>query len=159
MAQSHKKSDDGAGKSHHDDSTNSREGADIDKGSTALSKFVSMLQRFGFPAGMFPLSGVEEFGFVEKSGVWWIRQKARHEHEFQIAKLVVYMKEISGRIQENKIVDFKGWKMKQVMNKDLFLSLAFKEVWLDDPPSGLIHFRNSNGDVESFPIEAFAVGQ
>jgi hypothetical protein len=135
----------------------------VTKGSEALPKLLEMFEKFGFPAGLFPFQYVDEFGFVENLGVWWVHQKASIEHEFVIAKeVVVYKKSMSGKIEKNKIVDLKGWKMKSALNKDLFLSVPFHEVWLDDPPSGLIHFKTYNkkhdATVKSIPIEAFTYG-
>lgn len=146
-----------------------REGAEIVRGAEALSKFGAVLQKFGFPAGMFPLPSVDEFGFVEKTGAFWIKQPGgRHEHTFPRAKeVVVYMADVSGRIQQGKITRLKGWKMKPVHHKDLFLSASATEVWLDDPPSGTIHFhvarkakkssaKASSHVKESFPLDVFA---
>jgi len=38
----------------------------------------------------------------------------------------------------------------------MFLPLSAKEIFLEDPPSDKIHFRNTQGIVESFPREVFA---
>ena len=148
-----------------------REGAEVVRGAEALSKFVTVLQKFGFPAGMFPLPSLDEFGFVEKTGLFWIKHsmgpRGRHEHTFPRAKeVVVYMADVSGRIQQGKMTSLKGWKMKPVHHKDLFLSASATEVWLDDPPSGNIHFhivrkskkstKASTPVKESFPLDVFA---
>lgn len=144
-------------------SSNEREGAEIVTGTEALPKFVALLQGFGFPGGMFPLPSAEEFGFVEKTGFFWIKQPGRHEHTFPMAKvLVVYHAEVSGRIKKGKITTVKGLKLKHVENKDLFLAASASEVLLDDPSSGKIHFKTSGGKhptEESFPVEVFAAGQ
>lgn len=147
-------------------SADERAGAEIVTGSEAMSKFVAVLQQFGFPAGMFPLPSLEEFGFVEKTGFFWIKHPGRHEHLFPLAKeVVVYMQDVSGRIHKGKMTSLKGWKMKPVDHKDLFLSAAATEVWLDDPPSGNIHFhvvrkasssKASAAVKESFPLDVFA---
>ncbi|KAG0589677.1 hypothetical protein KC19_1G039100 [Ceratodon purpureus] len=144
-------------------SSNEREGAEILKGAEALPKFVTLLQGFGFPGGLFSLPSVEEFGFVEKTGFFWLKQPGRLEHTFPMAKvLVVYHAEVSGRIQKGKMTTVKGLKLKYLENKDLFLAASASEVWLDDPPSGKIHFRTSGGKhptEESFSVEVFAAGQ
>lgn len=147
-------------------SSDEREGAEIVTGAEAVSKFAALLQKFGFPAGMFPLPNLDEFGFVEKTGFFWIKHPGRHEHMFPLAKeLVIYMQDVSGRIQKGKITTLKGWKMKQSDNKDLFLSASATEVWLDDPPSGKIHFhvarkesasKRSSAVKESFSLDVFA---
>lgn len=147
-------------------SVDEREGADIVTGAEAFSKFAAVLQKFGFPPGMFPLPNLNEFGFVEKTGVFWIKNSGRYEHVFPLAKeLVVYMQDVSGRIQRGKITGLKGWKMKPSDNKDLFLSASATEVWLDDPPAGKIHFhiarKQSSAHAsavvkESFPLSVFA---
>ena len=143
-------------------SSTEREGAEIVTGAEALPKFIALLQRFGFPGGMFALPGIEEFGFVEKTGFFWIKQPKREEHTFTMAKeLVVYDAEVSGRIRKGTMTTVKGLRMKHVENKDLFLAASASEVWLDDPP-GKIHFRTGGGKhptEESFPVEVFAAGQ
>lgn len=138
----------------------SRDGATISTNADALTMFFSMLQRFGFPAGMFPLQSIEEFGFVEQNGVWWLKQKEKVEHKFAMVKHnAVYMKEISGQIAKGRIQNLEGFKMKPVMDTKLFLAQSAKVIWLDDPPSDKIHFKPARGPVETFPIDAFAAGQ
>lgn len=141
-------------------SSTEREGAVIVTGAEALAKFAALLQGFGFGGGMFPLPGVEEFGFVEKTGFFWIQQSKRLEHTFPMAKLlVVYHAEVSGRIQKGKMTTLKGLKIKHEENKDLFLAATASDVWLDDSPSGKIHFKTGGGKsaiTESFPVEVFA---
>jgi len=141
-------------------------GAEIVMGTEAMNKFVVVLQKFGFPIGMFPLPSVDEFGFVEKTGFFWIKLPRRYEHLFPMAKeVVVYMQEVSGKIRKGKIITLKGWKMKPIDHKDLFLSTSCTEIWLDDPPSGKIHFQivrkasssKSSNVVESFPLDVFVV--
>ena len=134
-------------------------GVEVITGESAFPAFLSFLRRFGFPASMFPIPGVDEFGLQENTGIWWIRLKRRYEHEFHNAeRLVVYMREVSGRIEQGKIVDLKGWKMKQIKNQELLLPVSAKEMWVDDR-TGLVHFKNAKRNVEVFPLEAFAPGQ
>jgi hypothetical protein len=135
------------------------EGVEVITGESALPAFLSFLNRFGFPASMFPIPGVDEFGLQEKTGIWWIRLKRRYEHEFHNAeRLVVYMREVSGKIQQGKIGSLKGWKMKQIKNQELLLPVSAKEMWVDHR-TGSVHFKNAKTDVESFPLQAFAPGQ
>ena len=68
------------------------------------------------------------------------------------------MREVSGRIEQGKIVDLKGWKMKQIKNQELLLPVSAKQMWVDDR-TGLVHFKNAKRSVEVFPLEAFAPGQ
>lgn len=134
-------------------------GVEVITGESAFPAFLTLLHRFGFPASIFPIPSVDEFGFQEKTGIWWLRLKRRYEHEFHNAeRLVVYMREVSGRIQHGNIVDLKGWKMKQIKNQELLLPVSAKEMWVDDR-TGLIHFKNAKRVVESFPLQAFAPGQ
>lgn len=143
------------------DNSLSRDGATISTNADAvLTMFVSILERFGFPTGLFPLQGIEEFGFVEQNGVWWLKQKERVEHRFpMVNQIAVYMKEISGQIQKGRIQNLDGFKMKSVVDTKLFLAQSAKVVWLDDPPSDKIHFKPARGPVETFPVDAFAAGQ
>lgn len=149
-------------------SVDEREGAEIVTGAEASNKLAAVLQQFGFSASLFPLPSVSEFGFVEKTGFFWIKHPGRHEHTFPAAKIMlVYMQEVSGKLQKGKMMALKGWKMKPIDNKELFLSSSATEVWLDDPPSGNIHFhiarktssmshKPSPPVKESFPVDVFA---
>lgn len=142
------------------DNNLSRDGATISTGADALTMFASILQRFGFPIGMFPLQSIEEFGFVEENGVWWLKQTEKVEHEFPMVKQsAMYMKEISGQIQKGRIQNLKGFKMKPIVDRKLFLAQSTKAIWLDDPPLNKIHFKPAQGPVETFPVDAFVAGQ
>ncbi len=130
---------------------------DVIKGPAALPKFLLLLEEFGFPPGMFPLRCVEEFGFDRSSGRWWLRLKTRCEQEFQSANSMVFCEEqMSGRIQKGKILDLNGWKMKPIVHKTLYLSVSYRELWVDDDTTfGKIHFKDCKGFVQSFPLQAF----
>jgi hypothetical protein len=130
---------------------------DVIKGPAALPKFLLLLEEFGFPPGMFPLRCVEEFGFDRSSGRWWLWLKTRCEQEFQSADSMVFCEEqMSGRIQKGKILDLNGWKMKPIVHKTLYLSVNYRELWVDDDTTfGKIHFKDCKGFVQSFPLQAF----
>lgn len=136
--------------------SSSENGVDIYFGVEALAKFESLIERFNFPKGMFPLINVEEFGIDQKINAWWLKLKEKYEHEFEGAKQIfIYMKDVSGKINKGKLFDVKGLKIKRLENKEMFLPLSTKEIFLDDPPSGKIHFKNAQGIIESFPTKAF----
>nr|PNR60090.1 hypothetical protein PHYPA_002883 [Physcomitrium patens] len=129
---------------------------EVTNGIEAIAKFNTLIEKFSLPKGIFPLLNVEEFGFDPQVNTWWLKLKKKCEHEFNNAKqIVVYMQNISGKIQKGKIFDLKGLKLKSNVHKELFLPVSAKGIFIDDPPTEKIHFENAHGNVESFSIEAF----
>lgn len=120
-----------------------------------LKMAVSLLEEFGLPAGLLPLEDVIEVGFVRSTGYMWILQKKKVEHNFKlISKLVGYSTEITGYVVQKKIKKLKGVKAKELM-----LWPPVSEIFIDDPPTGKIHFKSLAGITKTFPVEAFAAGQ
>lgn len=131
-------------------------GPEVHYGVEALAEFQKLITNFNIPKQLFPLVGVEEFGINRGTSEWWFKLKEKYIHEFASAKqMFTYMKNVSGKIQKKKLFDIKGIKMKRVENKEMFISLSAKEIFIDDASSDKIHFKNAQGSIESFFIKAF----
>ncbi|KAF2286109.1 hypothetical protein GH714_010437 [Hevea brasiliensis] len=74
-------------------------------------------------------------------------------HKFKmIGKLVSYDTEVTCYIEPNKIKKLKGVKA-----KELIFWTPCGDIFVDDPPTGKVHFRAIGGLTVTFPVEAFAL--
>lgn len=132
-----------------------REGAVVKKGEGGLKLAVSLYEEFGLPLGLLPLDDVIEVGFVRSSGYMWILQEKKVVHKFKmIGKLVSYDTQVTCYIEPNRIKKLKGVKA-----KELIFWTACGEIFVDDPPTGKVHFKAIGGLTVTFPSEAFGLGQ
>ncbi|XP_023512281.1 uncharacterized protein LOC111777076 [Cucurbita pepo subsp. pepo] len=133
-----------------------REGGIVKHGhEEGLGLALALLKDFELPEGLLPLADVEEVGYVKDTGYVWIVQRKKVEHHFKmVSKLVSYDAEITGFILKKRIKKLKGVKAKEFL-----LWPPVNDIYLDDPPTGKIHFKSLAGVTKTFPVEAFAAGQ
>lgn len=115
------------------------------------SKF--LLTEVGLPNGLLPLKDIEECGYVKETGFVWLKQKKKCEHKFpKIGKPVQYATEVTAVVEPNRIKKLTGVKA-----KELLMWLTINEIYVDDPPTGKIHFKTTSGISRSFPVDAFQI--
>lgn len=133
-----------------------KEGAIVKKGhEECLKMAISVLKEFELPEGLLPVADIIEYGFVKATGYFWVLQKQKVEHKFNmINKFVTYDIEITGYISKKNIKTLKG-----VNAKELILRPPINEIIVDEEPNGKIHFKSYGGITKTFPVEAFAAGQ
>lgn len=135
---------------------NHKEGGVVKKGhEEGVELASSLLKEFELPEGLLPLADVVEVGYVKETGYVWIVQSKKVEHEFKmVSKLVSYDTQISGFMQKKRIKKLKGVKAKEFV-----LWPPVNDIYVDDPPTGKIHFKSLAGVTKTFPVQAFAAGQ
>ncbi|KAM7470066.1 hypothetical protein LguiA_008249 [Lonicera macranthoides] len=112
-----------------------------------------LLKEVGLPNGLLPLKDIEEVGYVEKTGFVWLIQKKKIQHKFEkIGREAMYATEVTAVAEKNKIKKLTGVKTKEMM---MWVSLS--EIFVDDPPTGKITFKNPTGLFRTFPVSAFEV--
>lgn len=115
------------------------------------SKF--LLTEMNLPNGLLPLKDIEECGYVKDTGFVWLKQKKKCEHKFEkIGKPVQYATEVTAYVEPNRIKKLTGVKA-----KELLMWLTLTEIYVDDPPSGKIHFKTPTGLSRTFPVDAFLI--
>ncbi|KEH39272.1 hypothetical protein MtrunA17_Chr2g0325561 [Medicago truncatula] len=133
-----------------------KEGAIVKKGhDECLKMAISLLKEFEIPEGLLPVADIIEYGYVKATGYFWVLQKKKVEHKFNmINKVVSYDIEITGYISKKNIKMLKGVNVKELM-----LRPPINEIIVDEEPTGKIHFKSYGGITKTFPVEAFAVCQ
>ncbi|KAH7439253.1 hypothetical protein KP509_04G052200 [Ceratopteris richardii] len=133
-----------------------REGALVLKGhETCMESAIAMLVRFGLPDGLLPLQEIEEVGFVESTGYFWVLQKKSTEHVFKAIKTKTsYAKEVNGFIEKQRLRKLSGVKA-----KELFLWVSIDEIFMDDAHPNQIYFKSSAGLGRWHPASAFSLEQ
>lgn len=112
-----------------------------------------LLKEVGLPNGLLPLEDMEECGYVKDTGFVWLISKKKTEHKFKkINKQVQYATEVTAYVEQNKIKKLTGVKA-----KELLMWVTLSEIYVNDPPTGTIHFKTPAGLSRSFPVDAFVV--
>lgn len=116
---------------------------------------VELLRANGLPAGLLPLDDMEEAGFVEATGYFWVRQKKAKQHHFPlISKTCHYAQEISGHFQKGCLRGLAGVKSKEA----LLLWFAIADIFTNPSKHpGEIYFKTQSGLGKWLPAEAFAL--
>ncbi|KAM0860414.1 hypothetical protein ACQ4PT_046543 [Festuca glaucescens] len=129
-----------------------RAGAEVANGDdVGKQKCIELLQEIGLPNGLFPLEGVEEFGYNHASGFVWIVQNKKKEHTFkQIKQTVSYATEVTAFVKKGKMKKVTG-----VKTKELFLWLSLVEVYVEQSSTGKLTFKTGTGLSDSFDASAF----
>ncbi|KAI5071870.1 hypothetical protein GOP47_0014121 [Adiantum capillus-veneris] len=134
-----------------------RAGAQVLKGHDACSEnAIAMLTRHGLPDGLLPLEDIEEVGFVESTGYFWVKQKKNSsDHLFKaIRTKTAYGKEVSGFIEKQRLKKLAGVKA-----KELLLWVSIVEIFMDDAHPGQIYFKSAAGLGRWHPASAFSLQQ
>ncbi|XP_027364000.1 uncharacterized protein LOC113871241 [Abrus precatorius] len=112
-----------------------------------------LLKEVGLPNGLLPLKDIEECGYEKESGFVWLKQKKAINHKFEkIGKLVSYAPEITAYVEVGKIKKLTGVKAKEIL-----VWITLNEIFVDDPPTGKITFKNPSGLFRTFPVSAFEI--
>lgn len=119
-----------------------------------FSRAVSLLEAFGLPNGILPLDEIEELGFVEQTGFFWVKQnKKKAEHYFKVTKtLCSYAKEISGYFEKKGVKKLTGVKV-----RELLLWVSIVEISTDESRPGQTYFKSAAGLGRWHPSEAFSL--
>lgn len=133
-----------------------REGAEISHGDASFkTSSVRMLEELDLPKGLFPLEGVEEFGYNRAAGFVWFVQKKKKDHTFKKIKQVVsYGPEVTAFVEKGRLKKITG-----VKTRELLLWLTVVEVYIEDPVIGKITFKTGTGLSDSFHVSAFELGE
>lgn len=117
------------------------------------AKTKELLLEIGLPNGLLPLQDIEECGYNRETGFVWLKQKKSITHKFEkIDKQVSYAAEVTAIVQQHRIKKVTGVKA-----KELLVWLSLSDIYLDEPPTGKIHFQSVAGISKSFPVSAFEV--
>lgn len=129
------------------------ESGTVSKGPECKAKATAVLEKFKVPAGLFPLSTISEFGYNESSGLFWMKQANRTQQEFPEAEIILsHQNKIQGCIEMNRIQKLVGLKLKDIKEKNLFISMAYHEIKIDGDQVMLL---TENGNPKSFPASLF----
>ncbi|KAJ3695208.1 hypothetical protein LUZ60_000585 [Juncus effusus] len=135
-----------------------KEGAIVTKGhDESLKLAFSILEEFGLPTGLLPLTNVIESGYVKETGYFWIIQENKLDHYFtKIRKYVSYETEITGYIEEKCIKNQTGVKGKEMM---IWMPIVEMTAFVHESNGeGKMQFKSSiPGITRTFPIEAFQI--
>ncbi|KAG6508658.1 uncharacterized protein LOC121980075 [Zingiber officinale] len=114
----------------------------------------SLLRELGLPGGLLPLKDITECGFVEATGLVWIKQEREIHHYFdKVGRKVRYGREITAQVEKCRIKKLTGVKTKEMM---VWISISEASA-SGDPPTGKITFKTPAGLVRAFPASAFEV--
>ncbi|KAL3538300.1 hypothetical protein ACH5RR_001666 [Cinchona calisaya] len=112
-----------------------------------------LLKDVGLPNGLLPMKDMEECGYEKETGFVCLKSKKKTEHKFQkISKLVQYAPEVTAYVERNRIKKLTGVKA-----KELLMWVTISEIYVDEPSTGLIHFKTPAGLSRTFPLDAFVV--
>lgn len=112
-----------------------------------------LLQEAGLPRGLLPLKDIIECGYVEETGLVWLKQKKKKEHCFEkVGRHVTYAPEITAYVEKFRIKKLTGVKV-----KELLVWLTLSEITVDDPPTGKLTCKTSTGLFRTFPTDAFEI--
>ena len=131
-------------------------GAEVHYGHEAcVAKALSLLKDIGLPDGLLPLEEIEELGFVQETGYFWIKQKQKIEHMFDDIKTKVsYGQEVSGYLEKKKAKKLQGVKAKEFL-----LWVPISEISDQETHPGLTYFKSLAGIGKYHPTKAFNLQQ
>ncbi|CAM6097894.1 unnamed protein product [Calypogeia fissa] len=110
----------------------SAEAGNVSKGPECKAKAAAVFEKFKIPLGLFPLSTISEFGYNESSGLFWMKQADRTQKELPEAEIIVHHhRTIHGYIEMNRIQKIVGLKLKDIKEKNLFVSMPYSEIKVD----------------------------
>ncbi|XP_024543856.1 uncharacterized protein LOC112350996 [Selaginella moellendorffii] len=127
-----------------------RKAAEVYTGQAVFSKkSMELMDEFGLPSGLLPLTGVEECGIVRETGFIWIVLKKEMEHYFKLAgRRVSFGTEITAVAASGQLKNITGIKAREMM---LWVEVKAMEV-----EQRKIRFRALAGITRSFPVDCFA---
>nr|DAD38344.1 TPA_asm: hypothetical protein HUJ06_008985 [Nelumbo nucifera] len=80
-------------------------------------------------------------------------QKKASEHKFKsIGRPVSYALYITAHVEKNRIKKLTGMKA-----KELLIWVTVNEIYVDDPPTGMITFNATTDLTRTFPVSAFEI--
>lgn len=121
--------------------------------SACFHQAVQVLQAHGLPDGLLPLDEIQECGYVETTGYFWVKQKSPNTHYFKgIGRNVSYAKEISGYFEDKGLKKLTGVKA-----KELLIWVSIVEITTSESHAGQIFFKSAAGIGKWYPAEAFAL--
>lgn len=130
------------------------QGANVVQGIEAKVKASAVFTQSRIPPALFPLATIEEFGFNNQSGIFWMKQKTKSSKEFAHAEIVImYAPTLSGIIEKNKIKNLKGFKVKEMKGRELFLSVPYDEIYIDDDE---VHLRSQHHTTRNCMLVSFS---
>ncbi|MCO5554371.1 hypothetical protein L7F22_007901 [Adiantum nelumboides] len=116
---------------------------------------VALLLANGLPGGLLPLDDIEEVGYVEATGYFWVQQKKAKQHYFPlISKTCHYETLVTGRFENGCLRDLSGITSKEA----LFVWLSIAHIFTNpDKHPGQIYFKTQSGLGKWLPADAFAL--
>eukprot|EP00249_Psilotum_nudum_P032584 c48315_g1_i1 orf=109-534(-) len=131
-----------------------REGAQVYTGhACAFEEAVNLLKSHNLPDGLLPLDVIEELGYVEQTGYFWVKQTKSKDHYFKgISRHVAYAKEVCGYLEGNSLRKLNGVKAKELM-----LWLPIVEISQRDSHPARLFFKTNPGLGKWYPREAFVL--
>eukprot|EP00249_Psilotum_nudum_P037122 c9513_g1_i1 orf=675-1100(-) len=109
--------------------------------SSAFEESVRFLEAHGLPNGLLPLDDIEEMGYVQETGYFWVKQKTSKKHYFSgMNNYVSYAKEVSGYLDGNSLKKLSGVKAKQ-----LLLWVSIVEISQKESNPGYLFFKTPAG--------------
>ncbi|XP_071724280.1 uncharacterized protein [Rutidosis leptorrhynchoides] len=130
---------------------NNREGAEVYNGaSVCVQKVHELLTKSKLPKGLLSIKEITEFGYNQKTGFFWIKQAKKSDHKFRaLNKNAQYETEVVGFIEEGKMTNISGFKVKAMM-----VWFAVTDISIDEKDSEKLSFLSA-GIAKSFPASAF----
>ncbi|KAI5077012.1 hypothetical protein GOP47_0009077 [Adiantum capillus-veneris] len=133
-----------------------RAGARVVRGHDAChAEAVALLLANGLPGGLLPLDDIEEVGYVEATGYFWVEQKKAKQHYFAlISKTCHYETLITGRFEKGCLRDLTGITSKEA----LFLWLSIAHIFTNpEKHPGEVYFKTHTGIGKWLSADAFAL--
>ncbi|CAI0459589.1 unnamed protein product [Linum tenue] len=117
------------------------------------AKSKELLAEIELPNGLLPLHDIEECGIDRETGFVWLKQKQSITHEFkEIGRLVTYGPEVTAVVEKGKIKKLTG-----VKTRELLIWVSLCDIYTDEPPTGILHFKSPTGLYRTFPASVFVV--
>ncbi|KAH7286748.1 hypothetical protein KP509_32G021100 [Ceratopteris richardii] len=133
-----------------------RSGARVVRGHDAcFAEAIARLQANGLPDGLLPLEDIEEVGYVEATGYFWVQQKRPKKHYFpKTGKTCHYNALITGRFENGCLLDLTGVSSKEA----LLLWVTIAHIFTNPAKHpGEIYFKTTTGLGRWLPADAFAL--
>ena len=114
-----------------------------------------LLQNMNLPKGLLPLDELIEAGYNESTGFVWLKQKNKKEHKFRsIGRTVAYDTEVTAFVEDRRMKKLTG-----VKSKELFIWVTVSDIYIEDPNSEKVTFKNQTGFSKTFPTKAVEDGE
>jgi hypothetical protein len=106
----------------------------------------------GLPDGLLPLQEIDEVGFVRGTGYFWVKQRHRSEHVFELINTrVSYAQHVCGFLEKNRLRKLQGVKVKEL--GVLWVSLG--EISSPSSRPGFTYFKAIGVLGKYLPTSAF----